>query len=514
MVMPMNPRRPGTFTPATDEPVLFRLEQATLRVGAQRLLTGTTWNLCAGQNWVILGANGSGKTTLAGTLTGETPVVAGRRWVDRNRLDPSKVRTVSFESHQRLIARDESQDEARCFAQQALRGMRVSTILAPARAAGGADHMVLETWMRQAGLWDLRDRPVRHLSSGEMRQVMIARALLDTPRLLIIDEPFDGLDPFARRGLAAMLSRLMAGGLQIVLITHHLDEVLPEITHYLLLRDGRVVEQGPWRPQGRVQMPLQRATGPGAAGFAGSGTRADDVAPEKASRDLIRMCAVTVAYEGRRVLDRLNWCVRPGENWAICGPNGAGKSTVLQLVCGDHPQAYANEIYLFGRRRGSGETIWDVKRPIGMVSHALQIRYRKPLDGLGVILSGYFDSVGLYRQARAEQVAAARRLAKRLAVGHLLGSDFSKMSNGERRMLLIARAMIKQPVLLLLDEPCQGLDSANRQYLLAMLATILATSPTQLLYVSHRPDEIPAGTTHELHLALDGTYRIHRRHQP
>ena len=185
----------------------------------------------------------------------------------------------------------------------------------------------------------------------------------------------------------------------------------------------------------------------------------------------------------------------------------------MQLICGDHPQAYANEIYLFGRRRGSGETIWDVKRPIGMVSHALQIRYRKPLDGLGVILSGYFDSVGLYRQARADQVTAARHLAERLTVGHLLGSDFSKMSNGERRMLLIARAMIKQPLLLLLDEPCQGLDSANRQCLLAMLATILATRTTQLLYVSHRPDEIPAGTTHELHLALDGTYRIHCRHQ-
>ena len=282
MVMLMNPNRSRTSTPATEESVLFRLEQATLRVGAQRLLAGTTWKLCAGQNWVILGANGSGKTTLAGTLTGETPVVAGRRWVEHNRLNPSKVRTVSFESHQRLIARDESQDEARCFAQQALRGLSVSTILAQARVARGADHTVLETWMRQAGLWDLRDRPVRHLSSGEMRQVMIARALLDTPRLLIIDEPFDGLDPFARRGLAAMLSRLMAGGLQIVLITHHLDEVLPEITHYLMLRAGRVVEQGPWRPWDRVQMPMRQAAGPGATGSAGSNTRADDVLPQTA----------------------------------------------------------------------------------------------------------------------------------------------------------------------------------------------------------------------------------------
>jgi molybdate transport system ATP-binding protein len=224
--------------------------------------------------------------------------------------------------------------------------------------------------------------------------------------------------------------------------------------------------------------------------------------------ELIRLREVTVVYSGRRVLDRLNWCVGPGEHWAVCGPNGAGKSTLLQLICGDHPQAYANEIELFGRRRGSGESVWDIKRPIGLVSNALQIRYRKPLDGLAVMLSGYFDSVGLYQQASPAQVANARQWAQRLSISRLLEKDFQRMSNGERRMVLIARAMVKAPALLVLDEPCQGLDAPNRMRLLGMLDTIARTQPTQMIYVSHRSHELPEATTHELHLGLDASHRI------
>jgi molybdate transport system ATP-binding protein len=493
--------------------VLFQLEKATLRAGTQRLLPATSWDLCAGQNWVILGENGSGKTTLAGTLTGETAVVAGRRWFDRERLAPSTVRVVSFESHQRLMARDEDRDEARIFAQRSLWGTTVHTLLEAPLRANSTDQRLLKSWLRQTGLLGWRHREIRSLSSGEIRQVMIARALLDAPRLLVVDEPFDGLDHPARQRLAAMLSHLMGSGLQMILITHHQDEILPEITHYLLLRDGRVAEQGVWHPAASIPTTdtdePPKVNGP-------SKISIHPVYPfrQGGAPDLIRMHAVTVVYDGRRILDRVTWRVRQGENWAICGPNGAGKSTLLQLVCGEHPQGYANDIYLFGRRRGSGETIWDIKRPIGLVSPALQIRYRKPLDGLAVILSGFFDSVGLYRQASQDQVAAAREWAAYLSVEHLLGREFTRMSNGERRMLLIARAMVKQPALLLLDEPCQGLDPSNRRRLLAMLDAIIANRSTQMLYVSHRKDEIPAGTSHELYLLGDGRYRTRSRPWP
>ena len=507
-IMMSAPRHSPTVKDASSGTILFRLEEATLRAGARHLLPGTSWTLRAGQNWVILGANGEGKTTLAGALTGETPVVAGRRWVDRARMTPSLVRCVSFESHQRLVAREESRDEARSFAQQALGGTSVAEVLDAARMRPAADHATLDRWLRQTGLMAWRDREIRTLSTGEIRQIMIARALMAGPRLLVIDEPFDGLDPSARRRLADMLSALLAEGLQMVLITHHFDEILAGITHYLLLRDGRVAAQGTWRPLQGPQVGPSHKGMPRMSGDRAAGPR-DRIAGVPAA--LIRMREVTVAYDGRRVLDRLNWRVGPGENWAICGPNGAGKSTLLQLVCGEHPQAYANEIYLFGRRRGSGETIWEVKHPIGMVSNALQIRYRKRLNGLAVMLSGYFDSVGLYRQASQAQVASARQWAARLSIGHLLDRDFSQMSNGERRMVLIGRAMVKRPLLLILDEPCQGLDPQNRMRLMEMLDTIVTAQPTQMIYVSHRPGEIPAATSHELHLQLDGNHWIRAR---
>ncbi len=490
----------------TSGRVLFRLEQATLRAGARRLLPETSWTLRAGQNWVILGGNGEGKTTLAGTLTGETPVVAGRRWFDRTRLAPAHVRCVSFEMHQRLVARDEGRDEARSFAHKGMQGVRVAEILRADRRGTAADPAVLDRWMRQTGLPAWREREIRTLSSGEIRQVMIARALLAGPHLLVIDEPFDGLDGRARRRLADVLSSLMADGLQMVLITHHPDEILTGITHYLLLRGGRVAEQGAWRPSAIGPHPRRVPGSPHPA----PGDDRLHYSPS-VSAELIRMRDVTVVYDGRRVLDRLNWRMGPGEHWAVCGPNGAGKSTLLQLICGDHPQAYTNEIRLFGRRRGSGETIWDVKRPIGLVSNALQVRYRKPLDGLAVMLSGHFDSVGLYRQASPAQVASARRWAQRLSISRLLDRDFRRLSNGERRMVLIGRAMVKEPALLILDEPCQGLDPPNRTRLLAMLDMIVRTQPTQMIYVSHRLDEVPEATTHELHLKTDGSHRIINR---
>ncbi len=498
---------PYHSSPAKDDAagtILFRLEQATLRAGARHLLPGTSWTLRKGQNWVILGGNGEGKTTLAGTLTGETPVVAGRRWVDRDRLGPAHVRCVSFEAHQRLVAWDEGLDEARRFAHKDMQGLRVAEILNRAHPQSAADPEALARWLRQTGLSAWREREIRTLSTGEIRQVMIARSLLAGPRLLVIDEPFDGLDRAARRRLADMLSTLMAKGLQVVLITHHPGEILTGITHYLMLRGGRVAAQGVWRPSA-VGHPARND--PESLREVAGGEMRRPGTPDAPS-DLIRMRNVTVAYAGRRVLERLNWRVRPREHWAVCGPNGAGKSTLIQLVCGEHPQAYANEIYLFGRRRGSGESIWDVKGPIGIVSTALQIRYRKPIDGLGVMLSGFFDSVGLYRRASPEQVDAVRRWARRLSVSHLLERDFRRMSNGERRMLLIGRAMVKEPVLLILDEPCQGLDPQNRRRLLEMLAKIVRTRTTQMIYVSHRSDEVPAATTHELHLERDGSHRI------
>ena len=190
--------------------------------------------------------------------------------------------------------------------------------------------------------------------------------------------------------------------------------------------------------------------------------------------------------------------MKQGQNWAIVGPNGAGKTTLLNLIFGDNPQAYANEIYLFGKRRGSGESIWSIKQRIGFISPEFQIRYRKQMRVLDVVVSGFYDSVGLYRQADPEKMKMAKQWISLFGIDNLSAENFEQLSYGEQRMVLLARAVVKSPLLLILDEPCQGLDPANRKIMLDLFDLIGRTGRTQLIYVTHYPEEIPECITHVL----------------
>ena len=492
---------PATPVPLPDD-VLIRLEKVTLRVGGCWILPQTSWTLREGENWVVLGPNGSGKTSLTAALTGAVPVVAGRRRLNTGRLREEDMLRLSFETQRRLIARDEARDEARGFAAIQEAGLTVRTLL---QSASPAEDAVAAVTARLA-LDALRDQPLRSLSTGEMRRLLLARALLRAPRLLILDEPFDGLDPAMRQRLADMISGLMADGLQIVLVTHREEEILPGMTHYLVLGENRVREQGlisakvSCAPTGEPCCAAVSAL-PAAAGNDGPGPRATgDTAP------LVRMTGVSVAYGERRVLAHLNWRVRPGENWLVTGPNGAGKSTLLGLISADHLQAYANCIELFGRRRGSGESIWEIKQRIGVVSSEFQLRYRRSVSGYAVVLSGFFDSVGLYRRANREQRRRALEWMARLHLEAAAETAFDRLSGGQQRMLLIARAVVKEPELLILDEPCQGLDTTNRQRVLAMIDHIGRETATNLVVTTHHADERPACTTHELRLFPGGRW--------
>ena len=207
---------------------------------------------------------------------------------------------------------------------------------------------------------------------------------------------------------------------------------------------------------------------------------------------------VTIRYEGTTVLEDVSWTVKTGENWAILGPNGCGKTTLLNLITGDHPQAYANEIYLFGKRRGSGESIWEIKRRTGLISSELQIRYRKPITAFEVVLSGFFDSVGLYRDYTTEQKETAEHWMEILGIADKSDRVFNHLSYGEQRMQLLARAMVKIPQILILDEPCQGLDRTNRRRILDAIEVVGHQSETNIIYVTHYPHEIPSCMTHLL----------------
>jgi molybdate transport system ATP-binding protein len=222
---------------------------------------------------------------------------------------------------------------------------------------------------------------------------------------------------------------------------------------------------------------------------------------------------VTIKYEDTTVLDNISWTMRSGQNWVILGPNGCGKTTLLNLITGDNPQAYANEIYLFGKRRGCGESIWDIKRRTGMISSELQIRYRKPITAFEVVVSGFFDSVGLYRDYTLVQKQTAEQWMEVLGIADKSDRVFNRLSYGEQRMLLLARAMVKIPQIIILDEPCQGLDPTNRQRILDAIELIGCQRKTNIIYVTHYPREIPRCMTHLLQFekAQTGRYRPRSR---
>jgi molybdate transport system ATP-binding protein len=502
--------------------MLFSFEKAALRVGERIVLEALSWKVREGEHWAVLGPNGSGKSTLLRAVLGDVAVVKGSfRGFPALAGGPGAewnppIGWVSFELHRQLIAREESLEAARWFSADldgACTSGELLRELGPAFAGR-------EAWVEQlVGLFELESllpRPFRSLSTGEFRRLLVARALVRRPRLLALDEPFDGLDQASRRLLAGALGRLAGTGPQLLLASHRLEELIPEISHVIALRGGRVLWQGPRRrtltprnlrrlygPPAEAAAPGDVPARPGGAGPS-DGPRAAGADPEP----LIQMRDVRVHYGAKVVLEGLSWTMQRGERWCVQGPNGSGKTTLLSLVCGDQPQAYANDIRLFGVPRGSGESIWDIKRRIGLLSTEFQIAYRAAASGQEVVVSGFHDSIGMYERSTPAEEASARELLEWLELQELAERDFGALSGGQQRLLLLARAMVKRPELLVLDEPCQGLDPANRSRILYMIDRLMAGTGADLIYVTHHRDELPRCLTHLLQLPGGRSSRI------
>ena len=486
-----------------DAMPLVSLNRVSLRVRDRIILKGITWEIRTGEHWAVVGPNGAGKSTLVRALTGDVPVVRGEIFPSEPARLRQQAACLSFEHQRRLIDQEDRRDEHHAFSGRMDGGSRVGDFIRlPRRGAKNPRPEVLE----RIQIEPLLGCRIRELSSGEMRRFQIALALSASPRLLILDEPYEGLDQEYRAELAKIINELMDPERSVVLVTHRRREIPPNSTHVIGVKAGRVIFQGrredvlePGRMDSLYASVSSGMPEPPAA--VQPQVHSGDAPPEV----LIDLRNVTVTHQGVPVFENLCWTVRSGQHWAVCGPNGSGKTTLLSLIVGDHPQAYANTVWVFGNLRGGGGSIREIKEGIGIISAELQVRYRKAVTAAEVVLSGFFDSVGLYRRASRDQQAAARAWMESLGIHPLAAKKFNHLSHGEQRMVLLARAMVKPPRLLVLDEPCQGLDSGNRRLILRTVDRIAAAGSTTVLYVSHHADETPACITRRLSLVRSGT---------
>jgi len=561
---------------------LVRLHNASVSLGGVRVLHGLTWSLRRGQHWAVLGANGSGKSTFLRLVRGELwpdAVDGGSRvyaFDGRQQASPvglrERIALISPELQERYLQQDWS--------------LTVEQVVASGFALTDYMHHKLDSTQRdfvdellnRFGIAGLRRRDVRQLSQGELRRALIARALANQPRVLVLDEFCDGLDAVSRRGLLERLNSFAKLGVQFLYTTHRPGELLRCITHVLVLENGRIAWQGP-----REELPVRegrsttgrgfrvansrnsslsknrsaglrtRRVSGGEPGRAGSETGApvpcfmapmrvhawmsklptnmgSDVHPSPALRApspllgggerdgvrggraakrsgdvensaasspspfLFRLRNVSVFLDRKPVLRDLHWQMNADENWVVLGRNGAGKSTFLKLLAGEVHPALGGNVQRFGAE--SRHTLWQVRRRIGQVSSDFQAAYRDDITGELAIASGFFGSIGLLRRRpTAEQMQVVRALVKRFDLGGFASQSVQRMSYGQLRRILLARALVHDPAVLLLDEPFDGLDLDSKLALQSALDD-LSRNGTRLLIVTHHLEDLPRCITH------------------
>jgi molybdate transport system ATP-binding protein len=463
---------------------IIQIREVVTRLPELRFEEPLNWTIEEGQQWAVVGPNGAGKSLIADVMQRKFALKEGEVLYGGEGNLLGWVRSIAFKDIYSLADCRNSYYQQRWHATESDEMPTVAEIL--------KEHAEEEDFLDMLSLFGIEEflpKKIIYLSSGELRKFLIVRTLLKHPRVLILDNPFIGLDADSRKVLMDMLQRITRlKRVQVVLLLSNPDEIPEMITHVLPVKERRCLPV--YRREAFLkQTDLLTDLFPSLESF----VLPVSFPKEPASHSVtFRMEQVSIRYGNRIILKELDWEVKNGEKWALFGPNGAGKSTLLSLIYADNPQSYANTLYLFDRKRGSGESIWDIKKRIGYVSPEMHLYYMENVSTSRIVGSGFFDSIGLYQRCSEEQQEIALAWMRLLGIEALKDRSFLTLSSGEQRLALLARAFVKDPDLIILDEPLHGLDASNKKRAASIIEQFCTRPGKTLIYVTHYLHELPS----------------------
>ncbi len=318
-----------------------------------------------------------------------------------------------------------------------------------------------------------KNRKLRTFSAGEQKKEFLIYCLNQKKDYIILDNPFDHLDQASRKILLHSLEKLSAT-LSLIQLVNRTEDLLPFIKNSRRITDT-TFELKPIEVASSHSKKVRTTEIPKPL-----------IAFDCHENTLVKMDGVSVSYQERKIVDGIFWTIKQGEFWQLIGPNGAGKSTLLSMITGENPKGFGQELYLFGRKKGSGESVWDIKKNIGVFSTSMTQLFKRNQTMEQMILSGFFDSIGLYTQPTQLHINIVEQWLSVIHISHLKNKSFNKLSLGLQRVALIIRAVLKHPPLIILDEPLEGLDDANTALVIDLINILIQETNMTIIYVSHR----------------------------
>lgn len=455
------------------------------------------WSINRGEQWAVVGSNGAGKSLLAEVLLGRTACRGEKikyNFFDEKTEEYKKehfpvesIVKVCFESAYSMADYKNMYYQQRFNSTENEDNPTVEEILR--QTTSSKDEF--DYWSEKLNLSPLFPKRIIMLSSGELRRFLIASVLIRKPDLIIFDNPFIGLDKATCAQLNAFFSEL-AEFQQMIFIAPALAEIPDVVTHVMPVKDmsfGPAMKREDFDANTEFHNYLfqQREF---------KDVELPEPTIEQTDYSVVMdMKNINISYPSRTLFKDLNWRIAKGEKWALSGPNGSGKSTLLSLLAADNPRAYAQNITLFDKRRGTGESIWDIKRKIGYISSEMHLYFHADQNCLRIVDSGFFDTIGLYKKCTEEQEQIALSWMRMLGIEGIADKSYLKVSSGEQRLVLLARSLVKNPDLLILDEPLHGLDVQNKENARKVIERFCAQPGRTMIYVTHRQSEIPSCVT-------------------